>query len=308
LLCPPSVSLNEPKRVLITGITGTLGSALAKALLAKYEDIKILGISRDEQKQRNLPKDPRLKLKLCDIRDKASLYRATVNAAWEPYNVCYHLAALKCVDTLEENPYESYQTNIQGTQNVVDLCSDLKTKVVFTSTDKAVYPINVYGQSKAVAERLVQHASPYNVVCRYGNVLGSRGSFIPVLKKSLIEEKKAYITDVNMSRFWISLDRVVDFIMAAGLGDNCHTGGLHCMPDMRSASVLNLIAAVAKIAGVKDYHLEEIGMRPGEKIAEHLMTKYESPTGKDVCSSDLQFNMMQGELVDFLTEVGVVNS
>lgn len=287
-------------RFLVTGVTGTMGKILIKNLLHQFPNSKIVGLSRDEQKQRALPKDPRLRLKLCDIRDKASLYRSAVVGGWREYDVCFHLAALKCVDTLEDNPHDAFMTNVLGTSNVVDLCNELKTKIVFTSTDKAVYPINVYGNSKAIAEKLVLSNNKKNVVCRYGNVIGSRGSFIPALIDSLKNDKKAYITDMNMSRFWLTIEKAAKFLISCGMDD---LEGLQVLKGMKSSKIINLVDCVAKKMKITDYHLEEIGIRKGEKISECIMNKYESPNGIDIMSSNEECLMADHDLSGLIYEM-----
>ena len=132
------------KRILITGITGTLGTCLTELLLADCHN-EIIGISRDEQKQRSFPFKSKVTLRLGDVRDIDSLFYA----APEGVDEIYHLAALKCVDTLQDNPVESLKTNVNGTLNVVNVARSFGAKLLFTSTDKAVYPINAYGKSKA---------------------------------------------------------------------------------------------------------------------------------------------------------------
>ena len=273
----------EPSnRVLITGITGTLGTELTRYLLDKHgNDIEILGISRDEQKQQNYPiKDRRLRLKLADIRDKESLFRAAVTCAWEPYDCIFHLAALKCAPQLEANPSEAVAANIRGTENVLDLARELQSRVCFTSSDKAVYPVNIYGMTKAAGEKLVLD-NPDNVVCRYGNVLGSRGSILPSLIDSLKTKRKAFITDPAMTRFWIPIKKVAEFVAYCGLEGN---GGLQ-IPELQSAKVTDLIHATAEILEIPAFEMENIGVRPGEKIHEHLETRFENGHA-DITSGD----------------------
>jgi FlaA1/EpsC-like NDP-sugar epimerase len=205
------------EQVLVTGITGTLGAALSELLMSR--GIKVLGVSRDEQKQRQLPQNELLSLRLADVRDPGALQRVI---GGKEISTVYHLAALKCVDTLEFHPYEALQTNVHGTQNVVDLADMIGANLVFTSTDKACYPINAYGASKALAEKIVLGAG--HTVVRYGNVLGSRGSFLPNLILSLKTEGKAYLTDKNMTRFWMSVKQAADLVMRSATMDGLRTG------------------------------------------------------------------------------------
>jgi FlaA1/EpsC-like NDP-sugar epimerase len=286
------------KRVLITGITGTLGTKLTEKILEAYPDCEIRGISRDEQKQHAFPiKDDRVKLRLADIRNLRSLYRATTTSAWAGFDCIFHLAALKCAPQLEANPSEAIETNINGTQNVLDLAKELDSKVCFTSSDKAVYPINIYGMTKAAGEKLVLSADPDNIVCRYGNVLGSRGSILPSLMKSLKEDRKAKLTDPRMTRFWLPVDKVAEFVMDCGMNESAFPG--LCIPEMQSSKVTDLIGAVAAGLGVTAYEIEEIGMLPGEKLHEHLETEYENGRA-DITSGDPSRLLNQDELRQYL--------
>lgn len=291
-----------PLRVLVTGVTGTLGKKLVNKLLSEHENIKIIGISRDEQKQQSMPKDDRLALRICDVRNIQSLERLMWEYDWPSFHYCFHLAALKCVDILEENPRESYLTNVLGTQNVADLCLRRSAKLIFTSTDKAVYPINVYGQSKAIGEKIVLASSKKNVVVRYGNVIGSRGSFIPKLAKTLKDENKAYVTDINMTRFWIKDQKACEFVYS--MTGSCFSG-IKVMYPMQSCRVIDIVNSVAKHLNISDFHIEEIGMRPGEKIHEDLATRYETVSGKDISSNGPVTMMDEKQTFEFLEEMGI---
>lgn len=257
----------------ITGITGSLGQEVCKILLEKEGNF-ITGFSRDEDKQCKLTKHPRLTLYLGDIRDRDRLLEASRNS-----DVIFHFAALKHIDLLEENPEESIETNIWGTQNVLHAqrINDIK-RVVLSSTDKAAYPINVYGACKSIAEKLVLRRSD-NFVSRYGNVIASRGSVIPQFVKTLKEENKVYITDTNMSRFWITLPEAAQFISA--LGTVSGKGGIK-IPSMKGAKVIDVASVVAECMGINSYQTKEIGIRPGEKIHECLRMGHE---GEEVHSN-----------------------
>ena len=281
--------------ILITGVTGTLGSALVKKILDE-SDHNIIGISRDEQKQRLLPKHPRLKVRLADVRDMDSLYRKVPNDV----ELIFHLAALKCVDTIEDNPFESVKTNVLGTQNIVDLGVTFGARVCFTSTDKAAHPINAYGQCKALAEKLVLQ-NHNNVVVRYGNVLGSRGSILSPLIKSLPTEGKAYLTHEEMTRFWMPIDTVVGFVHQVAFCDI--VWGLVTPKDIKAAYVVDLIQAVAKILRVYDYRTEIIGIRPGEKLHEVLLTEHETEDKKAITTSDNPLRMTSQELHTMLKPI-----
>jgi FlaA1/EpsC-like NDP-sugar epimerase len=287
--------MTHSKRVLITGVTGTLGTTLVRLLLQDENLDEIVGISRDEQKQRQIPTHPKLKLRLADIRDPASVQRALGS---DPVDYIFHLAALKCVDTLEYHPYEAFQTNVVGTQNMVDIAEQYGAKLTFTSTDKACYPINAYGQSKALAEKIVLNAG--HTVCRYGNVIGSRGSFLPSLILSLKTEGKAYLTHPNMTRFWMSAGQVALFVRDAGRESK---GGLKVPEGLRACDMPTFIKAVASFCGVEKYEVEEIGVRPGEKFHETLVTAEE---GGRVDSSDRErqfhFKSLQRFIIDIMKE------
>lgn len=261
----------------ITGITGTLGQAVCRLLLKENPNHTITGYSRDECKQSFLPKDERVTLYLGDIRDRDRLIEATRGS-----DIIFHFAALKHVDKLEANPEEAIATNIEGTANVLHAQRLHKIKrVILTSTDKAVYPVNAYGMTKGISERLVLR-NPQNVVCRYGNVLGSRGSVLASLIKTLKTENCVYLTDPNMSRFWITIEDAARFVIA---GQNAH--GL-CSPPMKAAPLHLLATVVANILGIKSYESKFIGSRPGEKISECLRTEYE---GEEIFSHNApQFN------------------
>jgi UDP-N-acetylglucosamine 4,6-dehydratase len=227
----------------ITGITGTLGSLVCQKLL-KNEENEVIGISRDECKQASFPKHKRLTLYLGDIRDKARLEEATRGV-----DLIFHFAALKHVDKLEENPEEAVCTNIYGTMNILSAqrTNGIK-RVVLSATDKGVYPINTYGMSKGISERLVLR-NPNNVVVRYGNVLASRGSVIEGLVKSLTTKATAYLTDPNMSRFWLTADEASDFVLS---GAAAKEGGLK-IPPMKAASLHLLVSAVAQVLNIQSY-------------------------------------------------------
>jgi FlaA1/EpsC-like NDP-sugar epimerase len=265
-------------KIMITGITGTLGTELRLRFLAKGHEV--LGISRDEQKQRQIPTHERLHLRLCDVRNLGAIYRAV--RGFKPDRI-FHLAALKCVDTLEFNIQESIDTNIKGTENMVYLADDIGAELIFASTDKAAYPVNVYGMSKAIAERIVMGAG--HSVVRYGNVIGSRGSFIPNLILSLKTEGKAYVTDCDMTRFWMSQRQAADFVCAA----SNLPPGINVPDKIRAASLPAMVKAVATFCGVEKYEIEEIGVRPGEKMHESLRTEEEGGLIRSD-DPDLQFD------------------
>lgn len=284
----------ERTRVFITGITGTLGQMVTKILM--HRGCSVVGYSRDEQKQRvlrqelvnypvefeNNPMD--VTLYLGDVRDAERLEEATRGV-----DILFHFAALKCVDTLEENPEEAVATNVYGTQNVLHAQRvNYIPRVVLASTDKAVYPINAYGASKKLAESLVLR-NPNNVVCRYGNVLGSRGSVLPMFVAALKSGKDPIvgITDKRMTRFWTTVERAANFVINTGIAK---PGGLYT-PQIEAAPVVRVLDAVAENLGVQAYAFREIGIRAGEKLHECLLTDTENAAAGgagDVMSSDLE--------------------
>ena len=265
----------EGKSILITGGTGSFGKAFIEHALANLDPRRIVIFSRDELKQyearQRFNDDPRLRWFIGDIRDQHRLIRAM-------HNVDYvvHAAALKQVDTAEYNPFEYVQTNIIGTQNVIEAAIDSGVKkVIALSTDKASSPINLYGATKLAADKLCQSANHYAAgyetrfsVVRYGNVMGSRGSVVPFWKKLADEGTQIPITDSRMTRFWITLPQAVKFVVESF--DLMH-GGEVFVPRIPSMRILDLAEAVAP--GVKTY---EIGIRPGEKLHEEMIAADDS--------------------------------
>jgi UDP-N-acetylglucosamine 4,6-dehydratase len=261
--------------VLITGGTGSLGKALVAYLLAETKVRRIAILSRDELKQHHLriqfQDDPRLRWFLGDVRDLDRLKRA-----FHGVDYVIHAAALKQVDTGEYNPMEFIKTNILGSQNVIDASIDAGVKrVVALSTDKASSPINLYGATKLTADKLFVAANNYSFayetifsVVRYGNVMGSRGSVIPFFQKIAAQGKPLPITDLRMTRFWISIESAVRFVIDSL---EMMTGGELYVPRIPSMKIIDLAYAVAP-----DAKLEEIGMRPGEKLHEEMISADDS--------------------------------
>jgi FlaA1/EpsC-like NDP-sugar epimerase len=280
------------KRILITGITGTLGTALTRFLLRDPET-EIIGVSRDEQKQRQMPTHERLRLAIADVRDGHAVSRAIGN---KDLHGIFHLAALKCVDTLEFNPEEAIKTNVGGTSNMLDIADQYGAKLVLTSTDKACYPVNAYGASKYLAERIVLQAG--HTAVRYGNVIGSRGSFVPNLILSLKTEGKAYLTHPEMTRFWMSVDQVVQFVVKAMMNPDKPKKTI-TPPGIQASSLKEFIKAVAAFCAVENYEIEEIGIRPGEKLHEVLVTREE---GGLITSADKDLQFDNQTLIRFIDE------
>ena len=261
--------------VLITGGTGSLGKALISYLLTNTKVRRIAIFSRDELKQHNLQNeigsDPRLRWFIGDIRDIERLKRALHGV-----DFVIHTAALKQVDTGEYNPMEFIKTNVLGSQNVIDACIESGVKrVVALSTDKASSPINLYGATKLTADKLFVAANNYSYsygttfcVVRYGNVMGSRGSVIPFWKNLAAEGKPLPITDLRMTRFWISIDQAVEFVIESL---EVMKGGELYVPRIPSMRIADLASAVAPNAA-----LEEVGMRPGEKLHEEMISADDS--------------------------------
>ena len=261
--------------VLITGGTGSLGKALIDFLLEETKVRRIAIFSRDELKQHQLRiilgDDPRLRWFLGDIRDIDRLKRA-----FHGVDFVIHAAALKQVDTGEYNPMEFVKTNVLGSQNVIDASIEAGVKrVVALSTDKASSPINLYGATKLTADKLFIAANNYSFaygttfsVVRYGNVMGSRGSVIPFFQDLAAQGKPLPITDLRMTRFWISIESAVRFVIDSL---EMMTGGELYVPKIPSMKIVDLAHAVDQ-----DAKLEEIGMRPGEKLHEEMISADDS--------------------------------
>jgi UDP-N-acetylglucosamine 4,6-dehydratase len=269
----------SPRRILITGGTGSFGHAFVRRLLATDEDCTLCVFSRDELKQYEMARlfgdDPRLRFFIGDVRDRDRLKRAM-----DGIDLVVHAAALKHVPVCEFNPAEAVKTNILGSQNVVDAAIDAGvSRTVALSTDKAVNPANLYGASKLCAEKLFVHGNVYagsrdiRFSCvRYGNVMGSRGSVIPLFQKQAATGTLT-ITDRRMTRFWLSLDSAVDLVLQTV---SQMEGGEIFVPKIPSMRVMDLARAIAPEAKI-----EEVGRRPGEKLHEVLLTAEESRNTED---------------------------
>ena len=259
------MSLLNGTSVLITGGTGSLGKALISHLLNKTNVRRIAVFSRDELKQSTLRsfygENPRLRWFLGDIRDIDRLKRALHGVEY-----VIHAAALKQVDTGEYNPMEFIKTNVFGSQNVIEASIDAGVKkVVALSTDKASSPINLYGATKLTADKLFVAANNYSIaygtafsVVRYGNVMGSRGSVIPYFQELAKSGQPLPLTDIRMTRFWISIEEAVNFVMDSF---EIMSGGELYVPRIPSMKIIDLAHAVAP-----DAKLVEIGMRLHEEM------------------------------------------
>ncbi|RZU33053.1 UDP-N-acetylglucosamine 4,6-dehydratase (inverting) [Blastococcus saxobsidens] len=260
--------------VLVTGGTGSFGKAFVRRAL-DLGARRVVIFSRDELKQSDMraafTHDERLRWFIGDIRDRERLRRAMHGV-----DLVIHAAALKQVDTAEYNPVEYIRTNVNGSENVVEAAIDAGVrKVVALSTDKASSPINLYGATKLCADRLFISANHYAAhqetrfsVVRYGNVMGSRGSVIPLFRRLAAEGKPLPLTDRRMTRFWITLPQAVDFVVTSL--DRMHGGELY-VPRIPSTRLLDLVEAVAPGA-----ETVEVGIRPGEKLHEEMIAADDS--------------------------------
>lgn len=269
------------KSILVTGGTGSFGRKFTEMVLEKYEPRRIIIYSRDEYKQDLMNKDlimkypdkaSLLRFFIGDVRDKERLLRA-----FKGVDYVIHAAAMKQVPACEYNPFEAIKTNIHGAQNVVDAALDRGVmKVVALSTDKAVNPINLYGGTKLVSDKLFISANAYRgqggtafSVVRYGNVAGSRGSVIPFFRSLLNSgAKELPITDFEMTRFWITLEEGVELVFKAIKESK---GGETYISKIPSFRVVDLAKAMCE-----DIELKEVGIREGEKLHEIMITKDDS--------------------------------
>ena len=265
------------KKILITGGTGSLGNALTSRLLK--EDVDTIRIfSRNENKQNTMAaefKDDRLRFLLGDVRDYSRLVRAM-----EDIDIVFHAAALKHVPIIEYNPFEAIKTNVIGSQNVIDACLEENVeKAVAIGTDKAVSPLNTYGATKLLMEKLFVTSSNYLkkerhrtkfMAVRYGNVLGSSGSVIPKFIEQIKNKEKITITDPAMTRFSISMDKALDFILHA---TEIAKGSEIFVPKLRAYSIGDLKEALFELLGKTNEEI--IGIREGEKLNEILINSDE---------------------------------
>lgn len=269
----------DGKTILITGGTGSFGKCFTKYVLKNSNPKKIIIYSRDEYKQFIMQNEFKeysdvLRFFIGDVRDKDRLYRA-----FKGVDYVIHAAALKQVPACEYNPNEAIKTNIHGAMNIIDAALDCGVKkVVALSTDKAVNPVNLYGGTKLVSDKLFIAANAYSgmndinfSIVRYGNVAGSRGSIIPFFNKLIKDGKKELpITDYRMTRFWISLEEGVKLVLKA-LEDA--RGGETFISKIPSFKITDLAKAM-----LPDCEMPEVGIRPGEKLHEIMVTTEDSMT------------------------------
>jgi len=271
-----SLHMFENQKILITGGTGSLGTALtARLLKTNVDTIRIF--SRDELKQSQMElqfNNDRLRFLIGDVRDKERLEKAV-----EDVNIVIHTAALKQVPVIEYNPFEAIKTNVQGSQNLVDACLEKDVEFALAiGTDKAVSPFNTYGATKLLMERLFVSANYHKgahktkfACVRYGNVLGSRGSIIPKFIDQIISGKKITITDPNMTRFNITLDQALDLIFR--VIKNAVGGDVH-IPKLDAFKVGDVKDVLLDLMGCKNEE-ERIPVRIGEKFHEILINEHE---------------------------------
>jgi UDP-N-acetylglucosamine 4,6-dehydratase/5-epimerase len=266
--------LND-KTILVTGGTGSFGKEFVGSVLKKYDVKKIIIFSRDEMKQWSMaqeyPNDERLRFFIGDVRDRERVYRAM-----KKVDIVIHAAATKIVPTAEYNPFECVKTNINGAMNIIDACIDNGVeRVVALSTDKASAPSNLYGATKLVSDKLFINGSNYigeaNTtfsVVRYGNVMGSRGSVIPFFW-SIKNQKDIPITDLRMTRFMITLEDAVELVLEAIRSAQGGEIFVKKIPSMTIGEIANAINP----NGEKKI----IGIRPGEKLHEQMISSEDAP-------------------------------
>jgi len=265
------------ERILVIGGTGALGSTLTDRY---YNDNDIMVLSRSEHKQEAMRvKYPNVTYRLGDVKDKPSLVRNLYE--FKP-TVVINTAAVKTVWVCQDNSYESVQTNIIGHQNLIDAIQECTHKIktlVFISTDKACKPVNVYGMSKAIAEQLYvnfakQQSDIKVVMARYGNVLNSTGSIIPVFTKKIKDGATSLpITDFGMTRFLLTLDQAIDLIEWAYFHKDSH--GKIAIPKIESLKIIDLAKAIAKSLDVDDIDFHKIPIKDGEKLHEDMISEIE---------------------------------
>ncbi|HQL35235.1 MAG TPA: polysaccharide biosynthesis protein [Bacillota bacterium] len=295
----------KDKSILVIGGTGTIGQALVNKLISQSPKV-IRILSRDEYKQYQMQQKleglRNIRFLLGDVRDKERLYKAM-----HRIDVVFDLAALKHVPSCEYNPFEAVKTNVMGTQNVIECSIENEVKrVIYASSDKAVSPTNTMGATKLLAERLIASAdywkggkTPIFAAVRFGNVIGSRGSAIPLWEEQILNRREITVTDPDMTRFMISIDSAVDLTLRA-----CEIakGGeifVLKMPAVRLGDLAE--AVIEKVCGkagipVSEVNIRIIGLRPGEKMYEELMTRDEAQYAveyEDMYAIPPLYNQMQ---------------
>ncbi|MBI1778303.1 MAG: UDP-N-acetylglucosamine 4,6-dehydratase (inverting) [Proteobacteria bacterium] len=287
--------LIDGKSILITGGTGSFGRRFVERVLAGSRPRRVIVFSRDELKQQEMRQSVRggdsepMRYFIGDVRDRDRLQRA-----FHDVDIVVHAAALKQVPACEYNPIEAVLTNVMGARNVVDAAIDQGVeRVIALSTDKAVNPVNIYGATKLCMEKLVVQANVYSghgqkpsfACSRYGNVIGSRGSVVPIFQAQR-DRGRITVTDRRMTRFWLTLDEGVDFVL------HClerMQGGEIFVPRIPSMRVMDLVSAMAP-----DCRVEFVGIRPGEKLHESLLSEDEARHA--VAFEDMYVILPEGEL------------
>lgn len=267
------------RSILVTGGTGSFGRAFVRHALEHLDPRRLVVFSRDELKQyefrTELGDDRRLRWFIGDIRDSDRLVRAL-----DGVDAVVHAAALKQVDTAEYNPFECIRTNVLGTENIINACIDAGVeRVIGLSTDKASSPVNLYGASKLCSDKLfvagntyAGHSQTRFGVVRYGNVVGSRGSVVPLFRK-LAQTGRLPVTDERMTRFWITLDQAVRFVIDSF---DRLVGGELFVPKIPSTTIIDLARAIAPEA-----EIVSVGIRPGEKLHEEMVSEDDARRGRE---------------------------
>ena len=291
------------KRILVTGGTGSFGKLFVKKLL-QFEPEEIIVFSRDENKQGTMERElsgTNIRYVLGDVRDYQS-----VREAMRGVHIVVHAAALKWIPQVEYNVWQGILTNVTGIQNIIDAAKDENIeKIVALSTDKAVDPVNAYGMTKALQERLVTTANLHNrgktvfVSTRYGNVLGSRGSVVPLFRSLIDANKPITVTDPSMTRFVMTLDDSVNLVMEALTKG---VGGEVFVKKMPAHTVSDIIDIMYENVPKNKQHIKVIGIRPGEKIHETLVSESESLRTVDL--GDYYVILPQIELPSVLKKYG----
>lgn len=265
------------KSILVTGGTGSFGKRFIRTVLHRYSPRRLIVYSRDELKQYEMSKRfpesvyPAMRYFLGDVRDYDRLLRALKGVDY-----VVHAAALKHVPAAEYNPFEFVKTNVIGSQNLIEACIERNVrKVIALSTDKACNPVNLYGATKLCADKLFVAGNSYSggedtrfAIVRYGNVLGSRGSVVPLFMR-LRETGVLPITDERMTRFWLTLDQAVDLVLRAF---ETAQGGEIFVPRIPSMRIVDVARAIAP-----ECRLETVGIRPGEKLHEAMISDDDAP-------------------------------
>jgi UDP-glucose 4-epimerase len=292
----------DDKIILITGGTGSFGKTIVKKLLKEYMPGEIIVFSRDEKKQhdlRNMFDDPRIKFIIGDVRDREKVFRTMAGI-----DLVFHAAALKQVPTCEFFPMEAIKTNILGTNNVLDAAESVGVeKIVVLGTDKAVYPINAMGMTKALLEKLMlakARTTTSNTVflgVRYGNVMYSRGSVLPLFVEKILQRKPLTVTNPYMTRFMLPLPIAIDLVLfALQSGEN----GDILVRKSPASTIGDVAQSILDIFN-SDVDIEVLGIREGEKIHETLVTREELMKSEDLDNYYRIKNLMKLDYDDYFT-------